>query len=190
NFVANITDPKAQTIVTYIYAFGEAVISQIVFYDGPSPPEVQASPSSATTRAIFNTVSVLDYPVSLLKAIANESVFWGQSLTQSSVWLVTYSVEPFLPSIFSHSTIPSAYPPSRKRGTLSIEHLFYMDRSHFGRKPFNKPLDVADAALYGNYAIFDTPLSNIYGKNVPRLQALQDAVDPTNVMGLAGGFKF
>jgi hypothetical protein len=50
--------------------------------------------------------------------------------------------------------------------------------------------DVADAASYGNYAIFDTPVSKIYGDNVPRLQAIKAAADPTNVMGLAGGFKF
>jgi hypothetical protein len=50
--------------------------------------------------------------------------------------------------------------------------------------------DVADAASYSNYAIFDTPLGRIYGDNVPRLQAIKAAVDPTNVMGLAGGFKF
>lgn len=50
--------------------------------------------------------------------------------------------------------------------------------------------DIANASSYGNYAIFDTPLSSIYGDNVARLQAIKAAVDPTNVMGLAGGFKF
>jgi hypothetical protein len=50
--------------------------------------------------------------------------------------------------------------------------------------------DIADAASYGNFAIFDTPPSRIYGDNLPRLQAIKGAVDPTNVMGLAGGFKF
>ena len=50
--------------------------------------------------------------------------------------------------------------------------------------------DVADAAVYPNYAIFDTPLVHLYGANLPRLQAIKAAVDPENVMGLAGGFKF
>lgn len=49
---------------------------------------------------------------------------------------------------------------------------------------------IAGAAVYPNYAIFDTPLSNIYGSNLPALQALKASVDPTNVMGLAGGFRF
>jgi len=37
---------------------------------------------------------------------------------------------------------------------------------------------------------FNTPLGSIYGENVSRLKAIKAAVDPTNIMGLAGGFKF
>jgi hypothetical protein len=47
----------------------------------------------------------------------------------------------------------------------------------------------ADAFVYPNYAIFDTPLVKLYGANVPRLQQIKAEVDPENVMGLAGGFK-
>jgi FAD/FMN-containing dehydrogenase len=49
---------------------------------------------------------------------------------------------------------------------------------------------VSDAARYPNYAIYDTPLESIYGDNLPRLRSLKAQVDPNNVMGLAGGFKF
>ena len=45
-------------------------------------------------------------------------------------------------------------------------------------------------ALYGNYADTETPLVDIYGENLPILQALQAKIDPDNIMGLAGGFKF
>jgi len=45
------------------------------------------------------------------------------------------------------------------------------------------------SSVYPNYAIFDTPLVKIYGKNLPALRALKSDVDPDNVMGLAGGFK-
>ena len=45
------------------------------------------------------------------------------------------------------------------------------------------------AKFLGN-AAYDTPLEDIYGGNVPRLKALKKRVDPENVMGLAGGFKF
>ena len=50
--------------------------------------------------------------------------------------------------------------------------------------------DVARTALYGNYAMFDTPLERIYGANVDGLRAVKARYDPEGVMGLAGGFKF
>lgn len=49
----------------------------------------------------------------------------------------------------------------------------------------NRPL-----ALYGNYVNFRTPLVDIYGENLPVLQALKAKYDPKNVMNLAGGFRF
>lgn len=45
-------------------------------------------------------------------------------------------------------------------------------------------------ALYGNYVEANTPLADIYGDNLPSLQALRAKIDPKDVMGLAGGFKF
>jgi FAD/FMN-containing dehydrogenase len=36
-----------------------------------------------------------------------------------------------------------------------------------------------------DYATFDTPLV----ANLPSVQAIKNAVDPENVMGLVGGFK-
>ena len=44
-------------------------------------------------------------------------------------------------------------------------------------------------ALYGNYVNNGTPLSDIYGENLPSLRELKAKVDPRNIMGLAGGFK-
>jgi hypothetical protein len=49
--------------------------------------------------------------------------------------------------------------------------------------------NLTHAAVYPNYALFDTPLERIYGVNLPKLHAIKKAVDPENVMGLAGGFK-
>ncbi|KAG2142419.1 hypothetical protein DEU56DRAFT_911114 [Suillus clintonianus] len=231
NFAANITDPKAQIITTYNHIFGVPGVFELVFYDGPSPPEgifdeflaipylfkdvstrsflslVQASHSNASSgsRAIFNTISVLDYSVSFLESIVNESMFWGQSLAHSGAWLISYDVEPFIPSIFGHSTTPSAHPPSRDRGLLPLNIYFAWafptsdgimqqavrdSAAHLRQLAIAEGQDVADAAVYSNYAIFDTPLSSIYGDNLPRLHAIKAAVDPTNVMGLAGGFKF
>jgi hypothetical protein len=49
---------------------------------------------------------------------------------------------------------------------------------------------VLGAPVYPNYAMFDTPLANMYGSNLPSLRSLKSVVDPKNVMGLAGGWKF
>ena len=45
------------------------------------------------------------------------------------------------------------------------------------------------APVYSNNAIWDTSLTRIYGSNLPVLKTLKAQVDPSNVMGLAGGFK-
>lgn len=48
---------------------------------------------------------------------------------------------------------------------------------------------VDTALIYPNYAIFETPLERLYGDNLSRLQSIKAAVDPNNIMGLAGGWK-
>ena len=50
-------------------------------------------------------------------------------------------------------------------------------------------LNVSHAAAYVKYALFDTPLKDIYGENVERLRKIKAAVDPADVMGFAEGFK-
>jgi Berberine and berberine like len=50
--------------------------------------------------------------------------------------------------------------------------------------------DVGSAAIYPNEALIGTPLEDIYGANVPRLREIRKKVDPKDVMGLTGGFKF
>jgi FAD/FMN-containing dehydrogenase len=50
--------------------------------------------------------------------------------------------------------------------------------------------NVSNAAVYTNYALYGTPLEQMYGGNVERLRAIRAAVDPNDVMGLTGGWKF
>jgi len=49
---------------------------------------------------------------------------------------------------------------------------------------------VMNASVYVNNALFDTPLQDIYGTNLPRLRKIRAEIDPQDVMGLTGGFKF
>jgi hypothetical protein len=49
--------------------------------------------------------------------------------------------------------------------------------------------DVSHAAKYVNYALFGTPLEEMYNGNVKRLRKIKAAVDPKDVIGLTGGWK-
>ena len=105
--------------------------------------------------------------------------------------------------MFSHGP-ESAYPPDRSHAlfptalTISFTNASLDDTVVNAVHNFSGTVTaaaVADgqnlthAAVYPNYALFDTPLEDIYGANIPRLQAIKSAVDPENVMGLTGGFK-
>ncbi|KAL7284766.1 hypothetical protein ACG7TL_002073 [Trametes sanguinea] len=169
---------------------------------------VRSAPSNSTQgfRGIFHTVSVLNYTENVIDAIVNETQFWGERLAGFEGASVAYSTEPFLPTIFSHaSEDSSAYPPDRTIGLspLSISYAWNdssadeamhsaarQSAAQLTRVLISEGQEVEHAALYGNYAIFGTPLDKIYGKHLPRLKALKAQYDPNNVMNLAGGWKF
>ncbi|KDR67962.1 hypothetical protein GALMADRAFT_79271 [Galerina marginata CBS 339.88] len=230
-FAANVNDPKAAIITTYNFVAGSPGISQLLFYDGPTPPAgifddflaipyftkdistrsflslVQSSPANVTsgTRGVFNSVSVLSYTPALLDVILNETVFWGAALSLKTGVFISYEVEPFLSTIYTHNSDTTAFPPVRSLGLLPF-NIYYAwlsdlfdDDFHAAAKTsaatihnaaVSEGQSLVGAPVYPNYAIFDTPLSNIYGSNLPALQNLKASVDPDNVMGHAGGFKF
>lgn len=231
NFAANVQDPKAAILPTYNFLAGSPGISLLMFYDGPNPPAgifdeflaipyltkdvstrdflslVKSSPANATygSRGIFNTVPIRQYTPNILKAVQNESVYWGTRLGIQTGTFISYDVEPFLSSIFSHTSSSSPYPPNRSFGFSPFNIYFSWQLSlvddnmqeaarqsaaQIRQVALADGQDLSGSALYPNYAIYDTALSAMYGQNVARLSALKTLVDPTNVMGLAGGFKF
>jgi len=168
---------------------------------------VQASPSNITTgtRGIFNTVPILEYSLELLDTIVNETTYWGTQLSWDSGSFISYDVEPFRPNLLSYgSTNTAAYPPSRAQPLLPL-NLYYayslpasdedfwsaiqQSAENIKAKAVSLGQDIANAPMYGNYAIFSTPLENIFGDQLDRLQSIKQQYDPGNVMGLAGGWK-
>lgn len=119
--------------------------------------------------------------------------------------LVSYDLEPFLDTIFTFNTTPTAYPPDRSRALLPF-NLYFGWVTPDGDDAFVQAIDdaakaieaaanangqnVGDAALYPNYALSDTPIERMYGSNLPRLKEIKALYDPENVMALAGGWKF
>jgi Berberine and berberine like len=122
-------------------------------------------------------------------------------LDKNSIFLA--NLEPFDSGVFSYGS-DSAYPPDRQRALFPTPVAFaYMnasldDTAAKAMRSYSDAIiaaanadgqNVSHAAVYPNYAQFDTPLEDMYGANLPRLRAIRQAVDPENVMGLAGGFK-
>lgn len=124
------------------------------------------------------------------------------SLDQNATVGVT--LEPFDSGVFSHGS-GSAYPPDRSQAVFpsvigftwtnsSIDNIvassMRKEAARIHKVALADGQNVSDAAVYVNYALFDTPLEDIYGQNVLRLREIRAAIDPEDVMGLAGGFKF
>ncbi|KAH9903227.1 FAD-binding domain-containing protein [Cubamyces lactineus] len=231
-FSQTVTDPKAQVLPTYNHLLGQPGVSLLLFYDYPAPPEgifdeylaipyftkdiktrtfldlVKSAPANVTggQRAIFHTVSLLEYTDNIMAAVLNETKFWGERLSWQSGTFISYDVEPFLPTIFAHGAEDStAYPPSRATGLLPL-NIYYAwvadladsdmqeaaraSAAQLTQVALAEGQDISDAPLYSNYAIFDTPIERVYGANLPKLKALKAQYDPENIMGLAGGWKF
>ena len=114
------------------------------------------------------------------------------------------AIEPFDSGLFSHGS-PSAYPPDRSRAVFpSVLNIAWTNASldktmadvlRDGAKTIRDVeiedgQNLTDAAVYVNYALFDTPLEDMYGGNLARLRSIKAKIDPDRVMDLAGGFKF
>ncbi|KAH8983958.1 FAD-binding domain-containing protein [Lactarius hatsudake] len=155
-------------------------------------------------RGRANGISVTQYSPSVFDAIVNQTLFWGGKLGALDPNVtVSLACEAFLKDLFSHGS-DSAYPPDRSRAlfptaaTITYNNPSLDDTMSKGLRTLSDTVtaaavadgqNVSRAAVYPNYALFDTPLEEIYGANLPRLYGIKKAVDPTNVMGLAGGFK-
>ncbi|KJA17160.1 hypothetical protein HYPSUDRAFT_46688 [Hypholoma sublateritium FD-334 SS-4] len=230
----NVTDPKAGLITTYNYipSIQQVVSAALMFYDAPTPPAgifdsflaipsvgsdvstrsflsmVQSSPVNFTqpTRTLYEFLPNLGFTSEVGSLLFNETVAIGQLLTNKSLIIVSYDVELFLPSIYSHNSIKTAFPPVRNISFQPFNIAYQWNSSTFDdefhaivvasqARLINAQIalgqkNLVDVPYYPNYAVAGTPLEKMYGANIPALVELKQRVDPTNVMGLAGGWKF
>ena len=157
-------------------------------------------------RARFSVISVKNVTTRLVNGIVSQLLYRNLTLGTKRGAFLTIGIVPFLPS-FLDKSIPGAFP----HGT-SINPTYPLGPEFGWELPSDDELflkelramtdaivelAVKDGQDVGgskqivcpNYALDDTPLSQLFGKNVPRLQQTKKAWDPKNVMGLAGGFK-
>jgi hypothetical protein len=128
-------------------------------------------------------------------------------VSKHSGGFISYEGIPFLSSVYDHSDTPSAFPSLRDstQGSsfinvfygwtdpnqddtmkqLGAESVAYM-------KQFivDQGQDVGNALIYPNCAPPGTAMEEMYGDALGRLQSIRSAVDPNNVMDLAGGWRF
>jgi hypothetical protein len=117
---------------------------------------------------------------------------------------VILSLEPFDEDYFSHGS-DSAYPPDRSHAIFPASvNLQWSDASlddsmaivvrnisdTIRAVALAEGQNVSHAAKYVNYATFGTPLEEMYGGNVARLRKIRALIDPDDVMGLTGGWRF
>jgi len=118
-----------------------------------------------------------------------------------------YNLRSFLPSLYDHGAIPSAFPSIRdaSQGHYFIEVfngwtnasddeliLQLGDDSVAYMKQFilDDGQDTSNALIYPNTAPPDEPMKSMYGVALSRLHSIRTAVDPNSVMNLTGGWRF
>ncbi|KAK0199350.1 FAD-binding domain-containing protein [Desarmillaria ectypa] len=148
-------------------------------------------------RTVFNDIPMLEYSESNIEGVIDELNFWGPTLSAHGGFLVVYTLEPFLPSLLTHASAgSSAYPGSRDRVVFPTNlNLLWLSESedgvfHDAARKTEEKLGAEGLSRYPNYAIYDTPVVDMYGEEgVKRMEATRERVDPKGVMLLTGGFK-
>ncbi|KAG2068762.1 FAD-binding domain-containing protein [Suillus decipiens] len=230
NFVSNVTDPKACMYSTIDYVEGVGAILTILFYNAPTPPDgifdellaipsvqdvstrtylsiIELLPLTSGLRSMFFWVPIEEFTLSMVQMVQNQTLFYGEQLSQSSAVLVSYDLVPLLPSLYDHSETPSAFPSLRDAGQghsfvevlygwtdanddEAILQLGTASAAYIKQFAVDAGQNVSNALIYPNAAPPDTPLADMYGDALETLQSIRSAVDPGDVMELAGGWKF
>ncbi|KAI0260042.1 FAD-binding domain-containing protein [Gloeopeniophorella convolvens] len=152
----------------------------------------------------YNGVPILNYTANVIDTAINQTQVLGDQLSKLDSSLVFgTAIELFSQGLSTHGS-DSAWPPDRSHAYFptavtmavtnasldaTITRAIVNYSSSLQAAAIKDGQDVKNAPVYPNYALFTNTVQNMYAQNLPRLRAIQKAVDPKNVMGLAGGFK-
>ncbi|KAG1864797.1 FAD dependent oxidoreductase [Suillus subluteus] len=202
NFVSTVTNPKACLYSTTDYASGVTVILTILFYNAPTPPDgifdellvispsakdistrtysdlIQTLPVNASSglRAMFHWVPIEQFTMPMLEMVKNQSLFYGEKLSESRGFLISYDIIPILPSLYSHSDIPSAFPSSQDSGQgYSFIELGAESAAYMKQFAVDTGQDVVNALIYPNCVPPGTALEDMYGDAVSTLHSIRSA---------------
>ncbi|KAI0271877.1 hypothetical protein BGY98DRAFT_922663 [Russula aff. rugulosa BPL654] len=180
--------PSIETNVT-TRSFSDLILNQ------------QSLVSPSNLRTFYQGVSVTQYSSAVFDSFVNQTKV---SLSSRLAHVRSWNMNEFSNSIFSHGSA-SAYPPDRSQALFpSVFSLQWINASlddtmisalrqmsdAVRATAVTDGQNVSHAAIYPNHALFGTPLKDIYGGNVKRLRKIRENIDPKDVMGLAGGWKF
>ncbi|KAF8899586.1 hypothetical protein CPB84DRAFT_1847608 [Gymnopilus junonius] len=209
NFNANVVDPKASVVTSYNFALGalEESFSDGIFDEFLAIPYSTRDISTRSFLSLVQSGSVLSYTPEILEMLLYETTSWEPRLARKGGLVVSYTAQPSLPSMYTHNTQTTAFPPNRSLSLQpfdiyaawtveSFDEYYHQAVKASMIRISNAAVALGQTALVGapvvhpNYAMYDTPLADMYGDNLPALRNLKFAVDPQNVMRLSGGFKF
>ncbi|KAF9809158.1 hypothetical protein IEO21_07531 [Rhodonia placenta] len=84
--------------------------------------QVEPVQKTANLRGYKNTVPLTEITQGILNDVLTEAQYWGEQLQLDSDQIISYDVEPFLPTILTHGG-PSAY---AHRALPSLEHILQL----------------------------------------------------------------
>ncbi len=155
----------------------------------------------------YDTISINNVTTAFLYGILDELISVNSTLGSKPGAFFAFDIEPFLPTYLDNSQ-GGAYPHMASSNpvfpmdiefswALSSDDEIFINQiqlttSNLLQMAINQGQDIGGSKqiLYPNYALPNTPLSEMYGNNVARLQSIRKAWDPEDVMYLTGGFKF
>ena len=161
---------------------------------------------------VFNSgrvtmVAVTGIGTEFLGGLLNHMIHLNSTYGSRSDVFISFLIEPLISTYLDNSQL-GAYPHEASSTplfpvgiqlgwVLPSEDNIFLSQLESSRKTIlqlalndGQKVGGAKQILYPNFAPENTPLSQMYGKNLAKLRKIRKDWDPDNVMYLTGGFKF